>query len=214
MHQVDLALADYGAVLAMPEAPAEQKAKALVNRGVVYGRTGKPELELADYGAVLAMPEAPAEQKAGALVNRGVVYGRTGKPELALADYGAVLAMPEAPAEQKAGALGNLGWLHYQAGRFAEFAAASRDSLTLDPSSTTNRANLGLALLHLAKPEEARAEYTTVLAQITSADELEEKVLTDLREALSREPDLQGARLVLNLAEERRRALAAPTPSS
>ena len=108
----------YDQVLQAEEASSRQKAQALYNRGVTYGRMGDSEREIADYTAVLQMPDAPAEQKAQALVNRGVTYGQGGDSERAIADYTAVLQMPDAPAEQKAQALVNRGVTYGQAGRF------------------------------------------------------------------------------------------------
>ncbi len=100
-------------VITAKNVPAEQKAKALFNRGVAKGQLTPPDGagEIADYNAVLAMPDAPAEQKAKALINRGVAKGKLTPPDGAgeIADYNAVLAMPDAPAEQKAKALINRG---------------------------------------------------------------------------------------------------------
>jgi DNA polymerase III delta prime subunit len=79
------------------DAPAEQKAKALFNRGVTFGQRGEVERELADYTAVIDMTDAPAEQKANALFNRGVTFGQRGEVERALADYTAVIDMADAP---------------------------------------------------------------------------------------------------------------------
>ena len=75
---MERALADYTAVIDMADAPAEQKAMALVNRGVTHGQRGDIERALADYTAVIDMADAPAEQKAMALVNRGVTLGAAG----------------------------------------------------------------------------------------------------------------------------------------
>ena len=103
-------------IIDMAEAPAEQKAKALINRGLTYSQRGDTERALADYTAVLDMAEAPAEQKAQALFNRGVTYRQRGDTERALADYTAVLDMAEAPAGQKAQALFDRGLTYRQRG--------------------------------------------------------------------------------------------------
>ena len=76
---MEQALADYTAVIDMADAPAEQKAKALVNRGVTFGQRGDMEQALADYTAVIDMADAPAEQKAMALFNRGVTQWQLGQ---------------------------------------------------------------------------------------------------------------------------------------
>ena len=116
--QTDDAIADFTAVIDMPDAHAEWKAMALVNRGVTYGRLEPPQTdrEIADYTSVIAMPDAPAEQKAKALFNRGVMYGQLQPPQAdrKIADYTAVIAMPDAPAERKAAALVNRGLTYSQ----------------------------------------------------------------------------------------------------
>jgi len=68
-------ISDYSAVIAMPDAPADQKAKALLYRGVMYSQRGEKgdwQLAVDDYSAVIAMPDAPADQKAKAQANWGV----------------------------------------------------------------------------------------------------------------------------------------------
>jgi tetratricopeptide (TPR) repeat protein len=92
---------------------ANERARALNNRGVAYGRLTLPKIEKAidDYTAVIAMPNAPADQKATALFNRGFECCELTPPERekAIDDYTAVIAMPDAPADQKATALFNRG---------------------------------------------------------------------------------------------------------
>jgi tetratricopeptide (TPR) repeat protein len=63
-NRLEQAIADYTAVIEMPDAPAEQKAQALFNRGVAYGLQGDREREIADYTAVIEMPDVPDELKA------------------------------------------------------------------------------------------------------------------------------------------------------
>jgi len=96
------AIADYTAVVEMPDAPPDQKAQALNNRGVRHGQLGDSAREIADYTAVVEMPDAPPDQKAQALYNRGVTHGQLGDSARAIADYTAVVEMPDAPAEHKA----------------------------------------------------------------------------------------------------------------
>ena len=98
------------------DAPAEQRAMALYNRGITHGEQGNKELELADYTAVIEMSDAPAEQRAMALYNRGITHGEQGNKELQLADYTAVIEMLDAPAEQRAMALRYRGITHGKQG--------------------------------------------------------------------------------------------------
>ena len=71
----------------MQGATSEQKARALVARGVTYGQAGKADNEIADYTAVIEMQGATPEKKARALVNRGVTYGQAGKADNAKLDW-------------------------------------------------------------------------------------------------------------------------------
>ena len=57
----------------MPDAPAKQRARARVNRGVAYGQRGQagdPERAIADYNAVIAIPDVPVERREEALLYR------------------------------------------------------------------------------------------------------------------------------------------------
>jgi hypothetical protein len=55
------AIADYTAVITLPDAPAEQVAAALVNRGFTKGARGDPDGAIDDYTTVIALPDAPAD---------------------------------------------------------------------------------------------------------------------------------------------------------
>jgi tetratricopeptide (TPR) repeat protein len=120
-------LADYSAVIEMADAPAVQKAMALVNRGFTHGQQGDVERELADYSAVIEMADAPREQKARALVHRGFMYFKQGDVERAFADYSAVIEMTDASADQRAMALLSRADAYVQqdkvAGAFADYSA-------------------------------------------------------------------------------------------
>jgi tetratricopeptide (TPR) repeat protein len=95
----------YDQILQDDEASSRQKAKALVDRGVMHAKAGDVGQAIADFTAVLQVPDAPAEQKTLALVNRGLMHEEKGDAEEAIADYSAVIEMPDAPTEQKAKAL-------------------------------------------------------------------------------------------------------------
>lgn len=103
------ALHRYEQVLQDTKASQAQKASALFNRGLSYGKRGEAEWAIEDYNALVAMPDAPAEHKAKALINRGVAHGKRGERERAIEDYTALVAMPNVSAEQKANALINRG---------------------------------------------------------------------------------------------------------
>ena len=89
----------------MADAPAEQKAKALVNRGVTHKQRGDIEPALADYTAVIDMADAPAEQKAEALVNRGVTQWQLGQYGPSQRSFEAVLVIPELSSRLRTTAL-------------------------------------------------------------------------------------------------------------
>ena len=92
-------------IIDMAEAPAEQKAKALINRGLTYSQRGDTERALADYTAVLDMAEAPAESKAQALFNRGVTQWQLGQFGPAQQSFEQLLDIPELPPQQMTAAL-------------------------------------------------------------------------------------------------------------
>ena len=70
---MDLAILDFTTVIDMPDAPAEKRAMARVNRGVTFGQVGDLVLAISDYDAVIAMLDAPDEQREIARVNRDLL---------------------------------------------------------------------------------------------------------------------------------------------
>ncbi len=151
----------------LPDAPAEQKAQALFNRGVTHGRQGDREQELADYTAVIDMPDAPAEQKAKALLNRGVTHTEQGDREQALAVCTAVIDMPDAPAEEKAMALLYRGATHGRQGdteqELADYTAVVE--MPDAPAEQQAQALLNRGSTHgrQGDREQALADYTAVI---------------------------------------------------
>ncbi len=107
---VEHEIADYTAVIDMPDAPAEQRAKAQVNRGVSFahrGQTGDLERAIADFTALIDKPDANAEQLTNSFIMRGISYrkrGQAGDTERAIADYTALIDMPDAPPERRSNA--------------------------------------------------------------------------------------------------------------
>ena len=63
----------------MEDAPADQRAKALNNRGVSKGQAGDSEGAIADFNAVIEMEDAPADQRAYACANLARRYIGSGK---------------------------------------------------------------------------------------------------------------------------------------
>jgi tetratricopeptide (TPR) repeat protein len=107
-------IADYTAVINLPDAPVELVARALFNRGVKHSEAGETQLEIDDYTAVIKLPDAQVDQIAKALVNRGITHSEAGETQLAIADYTAVINLPDAPVELVAEALYYRGITHSQ----------------------------------------------------------------------------------------------------
>ena len=56
------AIADYTAVLDMPDAPTHHKATALYNRGIIYKEVGETEKAIEDYSTVVQMADETYKQ--------------------------------------------------------------------------------------------------------------------------------------------------------
>jgi tetratricopeptide (TPR) repeat protein len=197
------AIADYSAVINMPDVSAEQRAQALVNRGVQWGESGDTSKEIADYSAVVDIPDAPSEQKAKALVNRGVRWAKSGDTSKAIADYTAVIKMPDAPAKPKAIAFVGRGWT-----RFADLDDVpsmiddSRRALALDKDNLDARSNLALGLLLSRQPEPALKEYESLLSNASDNAPIQIAV-KDIEAALRKKPDIPEAASILDLLRAR-----------
>jgi tetratricopeptide (TPR) repeat protein len=163
----DQAIADYTAVIAMPDAPAE-RAWALYNRGIAGGRLGLVDQEIADYTAVIATPDASPELIASALFNRAVGHKQLGQMEEAIADYTAVLAMPDAPADQRVKSLHNRGVAHAEQGRADQAIADCTAVIAMPDVSADQRAkalvNRGVAHGKQGRADQEIADYTAVIA--------------------------------------------------
>jgi hypothetical protein len=64
---IELAISDYSAVIAMTDAPVELRASALFARAVANRRTKHFKKSEADFEAVLAIPSIPADKRTDAL---------------------------------------------------------------------------------------------------------------------------------------------------
>ncbi|MEM8873241.1 MAG: MBL fold metallo-hydrolase [Planctomycetota bacterium] len=163
--EVDGAISDFMAVLEMSDAPAEQRADALISRGVAKTKLDPPDLNgaISDWTAVLEMSGALAEQRAIALRNCGLGKTKLDPPDLngAISDYDGVLEMPDAPAEQRALAHWDLGLLRDDAESFQHAASLFREI------GQTRNASLMESLARTAnmRSSERRAEDAAQLAQ-------------------------------------------------
>ena len=89
----------------MPDAPGEQKAEALFNRGIVYGKLGDTLAALTDYAAVIEMPDATGDLKANALFNRGATHWQNRNWQASVSDFEASLAVPDASSDVRTQAM-------------------------------------------------------------------------------------------------------------
>jgi hypothetical protein len=87
---------DYGFVIGLPDAPLQQRLKALTNRGVEHAKAGNSAGALADFAAALELPGIAPVDVALVLVNRGLFHERSNDGEKAIADYTRVVEIEEA----------------------------------------------------------------------------------------------------------------------
>ena len=159
---------DWGEVIELPGAPAEQVAQALYNRGVTFGQEGDTDKEVADYTRVIELPGAGVEQVAEALYNRGLAWGQQEETAKEIADYSRALELPDVSIEQMAQALINRGVAWGQQNdtekEMGDYARVI-DELTGVPAEQLGQAlyNRGVAWGHQGDTEKALADYTRVI---------------------------------------------------
>ena len=107
-----------------------------------------------------------------------------------------------------------LGWSYYKLGDMDASLQASTQALKAVPTLTVVYFNLGLALLHLGRVEEARTMYEDGAAKVVDVSDLKTHAIDDLQEALEKDPDLDGAAGILQDLKQqydaRSRNLASP----
>ncbi|WP_182867751.1 tetratricopeptide repeat protein [Rhodopirellula sp. JC639] len=154
-------------IIEMADTTVEQKAEALIKRGVAYGRQGDFERALADFSAVIEMADVPMGGKAQAHVNRGVTYGQQGDVDRALADYSAVIEMTDAPVNLKARALVYRGIAYGQQGDFERELADYTAVIEIEsaPADQNARAlyNRGVAYSQKGDVKRSLADYSAVI---------------------------------------------------
>jgi tetratricopeptide (TPR) repeat protein len=95
-----------------------------------------------------------------------------------------------------------LGWCYYNLQEMQASVDASKHALQLDPSLAPAHFNLGLALLHLGRGEEARSAYEDGIAKVVEVSDLKIHAIDDLNAALKRNPGLEGATRILQALEQ------------
>ncbi len=94
-------------------------------------------------------------------------------------------------------AYGYLGWSYYNLGDMEASLQASTQALKFDPTLTFVYFNLGLALLHLGRVDEARSIYEEGAAKVVEVSDLKTQAIDDLQLALEKNPNLNGAARIL-----------------
>jgi tetratricopeptide (TPR) repeat protein len=107
-----------------------------------------------------------------------------------------------------------LGWALFRLGRWKESTVASERALKHDRSLTPVRFNLALALLHAGEPDKARREYEKGVEQLSDLHDLKYHAIHDLKEALDKKPDLEGARPILSFLEKKYEQTSRSTAST
>ncbi|MEM7624605.1 MAG: SIR2 family protein [Planctomycetota bacterium] len=180
-----------------PEASAEQRAKALSNRGVAKSKSVDTAGEIADYDRVLEMPDAPTEQRADALFNRGVAKGESGDTAGALADYDRVLEMPDVSVEHQAKALFNRGATKGKSGDTASALADYERVLVMPDAPAEQRAwaliNRGAVKRKSGDTASALADYDRVLEMPDAPAEQQAQALVNRGFAKDESGDTAGA---------------------
>ena len=161
------AIEAFGKVALLPDAPAEQVARASVDRGLALRKAGRTGEAIADYTRAIELPGAPTEQIARALANRGFAYRQAGRIEEAIADYTRAIELPAAPATQVSRALVNRGVALSQAGRIEEAIAdyTQATELAAAPAEQVARAlvHRGFTYRQAGRAEKAIADYTRAI---------------------------------------------------
>ena len=161
------AIADYTAMIDLPDASVEQVAIALVGRGITHGESGDTKSQIDDYTAVIDLPDAPVKVVAKSLLNRGSTHAELGNVQQGNADYTAVIGLPGAPIEQVAKALLNRGIAQWEAGE-VQSAIADYTALIVLPSAPVEHVASALVVRGAAHwqtggTESAISDYTAVI---------------------------------------------------
>jgi tetratricopeptide (TPR) repeat protein len=140
---------------------------------------------------------------------------KLGKPQEYLSHSQIALEMFQrngGSAEEISRGYWNLGWAYYKNGDLQKSADASGKAVELVPESSPPRFNLGLALLLLGRPEEAKREYDVAVKHSRRSD-IKADGIDDLQTALKKRPNIEGAQDILNklLAEYSKIDVASPT---
>ncbi len=95
-HDTQEAIRCWEKIIQMTAVPAEEKSRAMFNKGVALGQQSQPEAALAVYGELIQRfgndtTEDIRERVAAAMLNKGITLGQQSQPEAALAVYGELI---------------------------------------------------------------------------------------------------------------------------
>jgi tetratricopeptide (TPR) repeat protein len=96
--------------------------------------------------------------------------------------------------------LGNAGWTLLVAGRYERSLELSRRALEVDPNMTEFQRNIAHALLALGRPDEAEAQYRSVIEGRRGGEHFR-RTIRELQHLLERHPDLPRGAEMLELLE-------------
>jgi tetratricopeptide (TPR) repeat protein len=100
--QPDEAIHAYTSLLAITAIPDEQRAEALLERGMIYLAAEKNQKAFSDVSSALGIPGATEQQKACAFCYRAICHNRVGRRTEAAADARIALNSPQLPTKLRA----------------------------------------------------------------------------------------------------------------
>ncbi len=128
-------------LLEIEELTEEQKATALLNRGIVKDQAGENNKAVEDYNAVLELENLPDNLEMSALLGRGVANAYGDNIERAIGDFTVVLENHTATTDQKATALFNRGLAKSQKKDIDDAIKDYSAVLMISEASTEHKAN-------------------------------------------------------------------------
>ena len=176
------AIADFTAIIEMPDAPAVVVVKALLHRGLVYSELGDTLSAITDCTAILEIPDIPDDLVAWALLLRGIAYSQLDDIKNEIADYTLILEMPDIPAVPVAArALLLRGIAYGQLGdtgsEIADYTAFIKMKDTPADQIAMAFISRGLAYSQLGDSRNAIADYTAILERPDASADQVAKVL-------------------------------------
>lgn len=136
--------------------PAEIRAKAHNNRGLIWSRKKDFKSALADYDAAIRLnPRDSIFWN-----NRGIVHKELNKDEQAIADYTEAINLePDYPS-----AYSNRGFVHYRQGRLDLALADYTATVQLEPNEGSRRWIRGQVYLYAGQADAARQDFLKAIA--------------------------------------------------